>query len=197
MLSPRRDSYQRFPNPSRRSNINNNNNTICKCTQTKAIVSIIFAWIILTFITYQKIYNVDSTRSSRKKGAIPQHHGDALSLYKHLEEKIKDQEAKLKEAGIDISDLHLLDKIESFKGDVSKISNPLGVFQQIKAKVSTSSSTSTTTTTTTTTTTKKPTQSPTNKPTEKAKKYYGIIFCARMDDEKNQKKTNIFFFLVM
>ena len=184
MLSPRRDSYQRFPTVSRRANLNNNNNnnnnnSLFKCTQTRAIVSIIFAWIILTFITYQKIYNVDSTRSSRKKGAIPQHHGEALNLYKHLEQKIKAQEEKLKEAGIDISDLHLLEKIENFKGDVNKISDPLQLFESLKGKLSTSSSSSSSSSSTT----KKPTQSPTNKPTEKEKtdKYYGIYsaFCVQ------------------
>ena len=151
LQSPRRESYQRFPSVSTRLS-NHTQSSIFACTQTKAALCIIIAWLILTFITYQKIYNVDVSRSSRKKGAIPQHHSDALNLYNHLQSKIKEEEEKLANLGIDVNNLQ-------------NANTP---------KPTTSTTTTTTPKPTTSTTTKKPTA----KPTEKAKtgdKYFGML----------------------
>lgn len=181
-LSPR-DSYQRFPSISNRISSSRNNNTnLFQCTQTKAIACIIIAWLILTIITYQKIFNVDTKRESRKKGAIPAHHTDALGLYKHLSDKIKEKEETLKKMGIDITDLHLIDKLNKLKDDTSQIvDDPLKQFLSKKKESTTKPPTTTTTTTTTkpptpaptTTTTKAPTKKPTPKPSSVLLKYYG------------------------
>eukprot|EP01084_Bolivina_argentea_P019482 36223_1 len=129
-----------------------------KCTQTKVIVCIVVSSLILTLVTYQKLYNVNETRPSRKKGNIPQHHGDALHLYRHLDQKIKEKEQKLKDLGIDPGIGHVND-------DTSSISD---------ANTKQKQALTTSTTTTTTTTTKKPTPKPTQKKEPQFPKYFDI-----------------------
>ena len=150
--SSRRSSRSRIPTSSARSSLSSNHSALFECTQTKAIVIILISWILLTVFVYSQIRSNDgTTRVNRKQGVIPQHHGDALNLYGHLSDKIKEQEKKLSDLGIDVNNLPV------------DISDPLKIPPDKQKQ---------TTTTTTTTTTKKPPP----KPVEEKLKYFGTHF---------------------
>jgi len=151
MLSAQARTFRPSARLSSSNNASSTSSSHSFCSANKVIALVLISWLILTAFTYYKVYHVSAPSSTPNSAQIPQIHGDALQLYKHLSEKIKHKEASLEQMGIDLKAISNLKE----KLNVNHISEVIEHANKLKQQTP-SPTPKPTTTTTTTTTTKKP-----------------------------------------